>query len=105
MDKDIATLLGEIKSTTGWSEPRIASELGTSQPTVNRILNGQPDCKGATLRAIVDLHAKVCAPVLTPARRASDPEPESGRAGRTPPSRDNVMTAAADRAAVLEPKP
>ena len=105
MDKDIATLLGEIKSTTGWSEPRIASELGTSQPTVNRILNGQPDCKGATLRAIVDLHAKVCTPTSSPARRATDPEPDAGRAGRTPLSRDNVMTAATDHAAVVEPKP
>ena len=40
-----------------------------------------------------------------PARRSTDAEPESGRAGRTPPSRDNVMTAPADRAAVVEPKP
>jgi len=75
MDKDIATLLREVKSATDWSEPRIAAELGTSQPTVNRILNGQRDCKGATLLAIVDLHGKVCAP----SRRATDsrPEPDS----------------------------
>jgi hypothetical protein len=77
MDKDIATLLKEIKSTTDWSEPRIAAELGTSQPTVNRILNGQPDCKGATLRAIVDLHARVCAPYGPPSRRVTDSNPES----------------------------
>jgi predicted transcriptional regulator len=76
MDKDIATLLREIKSTTDWSEPRIAAELGTSQPTVNRILNGQPDCKGATLRAIVDLHARVCMSDESPARRATDPKPD-----------------------------
>jgi len=31
-----------------------------------------------------------------PARRASDPKPELGRAGRNPPSRENVMTSAAD---------
>jgi hypothetical protein len=61
MDKDIATLLREIKSTTDWSEPRIAAEIGTSQPTVNRILNVQRDCKGATLCSIIDLHARVCA--------------------------------------------
>lgn len=60
MDKDIATLLREIKSATSWSEPQIAAELGTSQPTVNRILNGQPDCKGSTFRAIESLHAKIC---------------------------------------------
>jgi hypothetical protein len=78
MDKDIATLLREIKSATEWSEPRIAAELGTSQPTVNRILNGQPDCKGATLRAIVDLHARVCPPEETPARRSTDLKPTDG---------------------------
>jgi transcriptional regulator with XRE-family HTH domain len=59
MDKDIGTLLREIKQATQWSELRIAQELGTSQPTVNRILNGQVDCKGKTLRAIADLHASV----------------------------------------------
>jgi transcriptional regulator with XRE-family HTH domain len=75
MDKDIATLLREIKSATDWSEPRIAAELGTSQPTVNRILNGQPDCKGATLRAIVELHGRICPPDDVPARRATDPKP------------------------------
>jgi len=61
MEKDIGTLLREIKTTTGWSEPRIAQKLGTSQPTVNRILNGQMDCKGSTLRAITELHRTVLA--------------------------------------------
>jgi len=56
---DIGTLLREIKASTSWSETRIAQELGTSQATVNRILNGQVDCKGKTLRAIADLHASV----------------------------------------------
>ena len=53
-------MLREIKDATGWSEPRIAQELGTSQPTVNRILNGQGDCKGRTLRAITELHNASC---------------------------------------------
>jgi hypothetical protein len=60
MDKDICTLLIEIKNETGWSETRIASEIPTSQPTVNRILNGQPDCKGRTDRGIRELHKRVC---------------------------------------------
>jgi len=60
MDKDITTMLREIKDATGWSEARIAHELETSQPTVNRILNGQGDCKGKTLRAITELHAASC---------------------------------------------
>jgi predicted transcriptional regulator len=59
MDKDITTLLREIKDASGLSEPRIAAQLGTSQPTVNRILNGQGDCKGRTFKAIADMHARV----------------------------------------------
>lgn len=60
MDKDTATLLREIKDATNWSETKIAEELGTTQPTVNRILNGQPDCKGSTFRAIELLHQAIC---------------------------------------------
>lgn len=60
MDKDISTLLREIKEATSWSEPRIAAEIGTSQPTVNRILNGQTDCMGKTQKAIEALHIAQC---------------------------------------------
>jgi transcriptional regulator with XRE-family HTH domain len=59
MDTKITNLLQEIKKATGWSEPKIAAELGTSQPTVNRILNGQDECKVSTFRAITELHASV----------------------------------------------
>ena len=59
MDTKIQSMLQEIKAKTGWSEPRIAIEIGASQPTVNRILNGQKDCKGSTLRSIEELHAKL----------------------------------------------
>lgn len=77
MDKNISTLLKEIKAETGWSEPRIAEELGTSQPTVNRILNGQDDCKGSTMRAIESLHKRVCVDAVAkvnnqPRRRSTD---------------------------------
>ena len=61
MDKDISTLLKEIKAHREWSEPRIAEEIGTSQPTVNRILNGQVDCKIATYQAIKALYEKTFA--------------------------------------------
>ncbi len=60
MDKDISTLLREIKTLTQLSEQCIAAALGTSQPTVNRILKGQTDCKGRTLKAIQALHAVHC---------------------------------------------
>jgi len=67
MDKDPSTLLREIKQATGWSETRLATELKTSQPTVNRILNGQSRCLSTTLGAIEGLYALQC-----PRRRATD---------------------------------
>lgn len=67
MDKDISTLLREIKQATSWSEPRIAAEIGTSQPTVHRILKGQTDCMGRTQKAIEALHLSQC---VKPRRRA-----------------------------------
>lgn len=69
MDKDPTTLLRELKAATSWSETRLASELKTSQPTVNRILNGQAQCLSKTLAAIASLHAQHCE---GPKRRASD---------------------------------
>lgn len=59
MDKDISTLLGEIKTTSGWTESRIAEAIGTSQPTVHRILKGQSECKANTYRRILDLYRAV----------------------------------------------
>jgi len=61
MEKEISNLLREIKTKTGWSEPHIAQKLGTSQPTVNRILNGQDECKSSTYKAIRSLHQQVVA--------------------------------------------
>lgn len=72
MDKTISTLLREIKDATAWSEPRIAKELGTSQPTVNRILNGQTECMGSTYSAISELHKAHCS---KPKRRSTDSRP------------------------------
>lgn len=60
MDKDPSTLLREIQQATGWSQTRLALELKTSQPTVNRILNGQAKCLSDTLLAIADLHERHC---------------------------------------------
>jgi transcriptional regulator with XRE-family HTH domain len=74
MDKDISTALREVRTETGWSEPRIASELGISQPTVNRILNGQDDCKAKTFRAIQILYKKVCVDALDAVNSPSDPQ-------------------------------
>jgi len=41
------------------SEVALSRRLKISQPTVNRILNGQGDCKGSTLVAIDRLYSEV----------------------------------------------
>jgi transcriptional regulator with XRE-family HTH domain len=73
MDKDIATLLREIRSDSGWSQARIAREIGATQPTVNRLLHGQPDCKASTLTAIKALHKTL----MRRRRKRSDVNPKS----------------------------
>jgi transcriptional regulator with XRE-family HTH domain len=70
MDKDPSTLLREIQQATGWSQNRLAVELKTSQPTVNRILKGQPKCLSDTLAAITELHERHCRG--QPKRRRTD---------------------------------
>lgn len=90
MDKDICTLLQEIKAGTNWSEPRIASEIGTSQPTVNRILNGQLDCKVSTLRAIEDLHKRVLAGVFAETPDESKVREAKGPMGRSVPDASSL---------------
>lgn len=72
MENDITIRLSEIKEKTGWSETRLASEIGASQPTVNRILNGQKDCKISTWLAIDSLHKQIIDLPGHPMRRATD---------------------------------
>jgi transcriptional regulator with XRE-family HTH domain len=104
MDKKISTLLAEIKDATGWSEVKIAEEIGTSQPTVNRILNGQDDCKGSTLRAISELHRASCAGAaafsVTAPRRATDPAIQPGHGGRQPVSPHQILDTLPERAVI-----
>ncbi len=78
-----AKYLADIKAATGLSEPRIARLLGVSQPTVNRIVHGQGDCKSTTWMAIAELHRKVCR------RAAADGLPASAA---NPPSVDTPPT-------------
>lgn len=59
-------LLIAIREKTGWSEPRIATEIKTSQATVNRLLHGQPGCQASTYLAIEELAARL---KLIPSRR------------------------------------
>ena len=59
----------EIEAATGWSQSRIAKELKISQPTINRLANGQPECKASTWRAICDLRQRVQAEPKRPRRK------------------------------------
>lgn len=48
-----------ILTEAGWSEQRIAAEVGTSQPTINRIKAGRQRASYAVGVALVELAAKV----------------------------------------------
>ncbi|MCA8251794.1 helix-turn-helix transcriptional regulator [Burkholderia sp. AU31624] len=61
-------LLAEIKQTTKEGEIALAKRLGISQPTVNRLLNGQVDCSSKTLRAIQRVHAEIVISGAEPAQ-------------------------------------
>ncbi|MEI5996807.1 hypothetical protein H3V53_06215 [Paraburkholderia bengalensis] len=54
-------MLAEIKAETQLGEIGLAKRLGVSQPTVNRILRGQPNCSSKALLAIQRVHAEVMA--------------------------------------------
>lgn len=54
-------LLTEIKQITKEGEVALSKRLGTSQPTVNRILRGNGNCKTELFLAILRLHAEVTA--------------------------------------------
>lgn len=60
MKKHLPTLLAEVRAATKWSQVRLAIELGVTQPTVNRILNGQAKYKADTYCAVVALHESKC---------------------------------------------
>ncbi|WP_320533641.1 helix-turn-helix domain-containing protein [Robbsia andropogonis] len=52
--------LRHIKAITGWGEVELGKRLNISQPTVNRILHGQIDCKASTAAAIQLLFLAEC---------------------------------------------
>lgn len=59
MEKNICTLLKEIKIEMACGENKLAKEIGASQATVNRILNGQTECLSSTYQSIFSLHKKI----------------------------------------------
>jgi hypothetical protein len=70
MNTPAQELLLKIREHTGWTEPRIAAEIKTSQATVNRILRGQHGCQASTYLSIEDLAARLkILPQRRPKRR------------------------------------
>lgn len=67
MNTPAKDLLTKIAAQTGWSQPRIAAEIKTSQATVNRLLHGQPGCQASTYLAIEEVAARLN---IIPKRRA-----------------------------------
>lgn len=57
--KSASEMLLEVRAATKFTQKELALGLSVSQPTVNRILNGQADCKGTTLHAIIALYRRV----------------------------------------------
>jgi transcriptional regulator with XRE-family HTH domain len=89
-DQSATALLQFVRAATRWSEPRIAKKLGVSQPTVNRILNGQSDCKGSTLQAIRKLHQQISQQLTSQqAQHAKHASPDSNPAHLRPSSHHN----------------
>ncbi len=66
MDKEPTQLLREIKEATGWGQIQLGRELGSSQPTVNRILKGKGFCRVPLYQSIVAMHALKCPPPEPP---------------------------------------
>jgi predicted transcriptional regulator len=52
-------MLQEIKAATGLGEIGLSKQVGVSQPTINRILNGHSGCTVKTWRSIVKLHSEL----------------------------------------------
>lgn len=66
-------ILSDIQTATGWSQPRIAKEANTSQPTICRLMNGQSECKSSTWRALIELRDRLRAKPVQPTRPPRKP--------------------------------
>ena len=53
MTQPITEIAQELRDLTGWTETQIAEAVGVSQPTINRILSGQRDCRLSTYQRLV----------------------------------------------------
>jgi transcriptional regulator with XRE-family HTH domain len=82
MDKNISAQLKAIKVAKKWTEVQLGAEIGASQPTVNRILNGQTGCRITTYQAIERIYRALDAPGAEP-----------GHAGLQPPDTHNMLDA------------
>lgn len=90
---------------SGLTQQALADLIPCGQSTIAAYLAGTRGSRPSKFMGdrLEQLHAERCGPGA-PQRRATDPDPEVGRAGRTPPSRDNLMTFADPQSGPAEPK-
>lgn len=89
---------------TGLTQAQLAEMVPCSQSLISSLLTGARGSNiskriGDRLEAI---HAELCSKPAP--RRATDPDPPPGRAGRNLPSAKNIMSAAIDQPVVYERK-
>lgn len=73
-------------------------------PEIEKFSGGVARCED--LNHQVDwAYVRASQPIATEARRATDPEPPPGRAGRTPVSVERMMTVATDQPVLYERRP
>ena len=105
---DIQKITSELRA-TGLTQQALANLVPCSQATINAYENGNRARRYAFSIAsrLIELHAELCAPVAseaghqTPApRRATDPAPAPGHAGRQPPTTNAIFDTVPDRAAI-----
>jgi DNA transposition AAA+ family ATPase len=81
MNTSLTQMLSALVAANSWSQTDAAREIGTSQATVNRILKGQPDCKGRTYQKIVALYEAQCRESKSPADESTHVNDDDRRSG------------------------
>ena len=90
---------------SGLTQQALADLIPCGQSTIAAYLAGTRGSRPSKFMGdrLEQLHAERCGPGV-PQRRTTDPEPEASRAGRTPPSRDNILTFGGTERTATDPK-
>lgn len=102
--------ISHIRARLGVTQAAMAEGLGVTQGNVSNYERGQtmpPDVAARLIDYAKTLgfqltYNDVYGLPATSQHRATDPEPEPGRAGRTPPTRKNIMEMASEQPTLYE---